>query len=144
MLEKDWEIRVLSDLHDLGWKITGGTAIAPFTDPSERRSAQESILPFTVPEYTRESYHSILIPGALKEAISVLNPWLTPEKVQEVFTKVTTVQSNDLISENMRAYRYMTEGVKIEMTAADGSQQTHTARIISRDTDDNEWLAVQQ
>ena len=144
MLEKDWEIRVLSDLYELGWKIADGTAIAPFTDPSERHPAQESILPFTVPEHARESYHSILIPGALKEAISDLNPWLPSEKVQEVFTKVTTAQSHDLISENMRAYRYMTEGVKIEMTAADGSQQTHTARIISRDADDNEWLAVQQ
>ncbi|WHS50330.1 type I restriction endonuclease subunit R [Rothia sp. SD9660Na] len=137
--ESEWESFALDILGELSWQPLHGTQIAPNARGEDDINGK---LPY---EHLREKNDTLEIPGMLREAIARLNPELTPEDIRTVAESVLTAASIDPKAENREAHKYITKGYKgLTIKRHDGSEYNPTVRIISRNPDENRWLAVQQ
>lgn len=140
--EKAWEGEALEVLAELSWRPLKGSQISP-----SARDESHTYDGLPVYEHLREQHDTLEIPGQLRAAISRLNPSLnlTPEQTNQVARDVLTAHSTDAQAENQEAHRYLTRGYKnLPVTRQDGSTYYPTIRLISRNPDENTWLAVQQ
>jgi type I restriction enzyme R subunit len=113
---------------DLGWQVLYGPDIAPGEAAAER-----------------SSYRDMLLEGRLREAIHRLNPRLSPEDASQVVATVRRPESADLMSENWRVHRLVTEGVLVERRAAGGQTRHDVARLIEFDRPGlNDFMVVNQ
>jgi len=113
---------------DLGWQVLHGPDIAP-GEPGEERS----------------SYRDVLLEGRLRAAIARLNPRLTVDDTNQVVATVRRAESADLLAENWRVHRLVTNGVPVERQTASGDTRQDLARIV--DFDDpavNDFAVVNQ
>ncbi|MGY1814341.1 type I restriction endonuclease subunit R [Blastococcus sp. SYSU D00820] len=113
---------------DLGWQVLHGPDIAPGEQTAERLS-----------------YRDVLLEGRLRAAVARLNPDLAHEEISEVIATVRRAESADLLAENWRVHRLVTNGVPVERRTADGGTRHDVARLV--DFDDpasNDFVAVNQ
>ena len=97
------------------------------------------------PAPERGSYDEVLLIGRFRDALTRLNPHLSPETLEEVLRKVRQTETPSLVEENRRLHRYLVEGVPIEVAREDGSISGDAARLIDfDDIEANDWLAVNQ
>lgn len=82
---------------DLGWQVLHRPDIAPGEPTSERSSFQD-----------------VLLEGRLRAAISWLNPELSAEATDQVVATVRRTESADVLAENWRVHRLLTQGVPVE------------------------------
>lgn len=140
--EAEWEGAALEVLGELSWLKLEGTQISPSAQ-GEAHTAEG--LPTY--QHLREKHDSLEIPGLLRASIARLNPELnlTNEHIHTVAREVLTARSANAQAENQDAHRYLTQGYKgLELTRQDGSSYYPTIRLISRNPDENTWLAVRQ
>lgn len=137
--ESAWESFALEILGELSWQPLHGTQIAPSAQGEQDINGRR---PY---EHLRTKNSALEIPGMFREAIARLNPDLTPEQVNTATNALLTAQSEDPKAENREAHKHLTTGYRgLTITRPDGSEYTPTVRIISRNPDENRWLAVQQ
>lgn len=113
---------------DLGWQVLHGPDIAPGEPATERAS-----------------YRDVLLEGRLREAVARLNPQLTVEDVSEVVATVRRAESADLLAENWRVHRLVTNGVPVERRTGDGESRHDVARVVDFEQPErNDFVVVNQ
>jgi type I restriction enzyme R subunit len=93
----------------------------------------------------RESHDEVVLKARLERAVERLNPTLPDSARREAIRRVTHAELPNLLEENRRLHRLLTEGVDVEYDADDGGLTAAKVRLI--DFDDpakNDWLAVNQ
>ncbi len=128
LLESGLEDVVLEQLSELGWSTAHGGHIAPGEPAAERAE-----------------YRQVVLPGRLRRALSLLNPGVPSDALDEAVKQVLRPESAVVVSENWRAYLLLTQGVPVEYRAADGGLRSVRVRLV--DFDDpgvNDLLAVNQ
>lgn len=93
----------------------------------------------------RESHDEVVLKRRLEEAVARLNPSLPAEARHDAIRRVTQSELPNLLEENRRLHRLLTEGVDVEYYADDGVLTAGKARLIDFDDPaNNDWLAVNQ
>jgi len=126
--EAEIEGALLDQLRALGYRIEREEDIGPDGHRPER-----------------ESHDEVVLKRRLEEAVARLNPSLPAEARHDAIRRVTHAELPNLLEENRRLHRLLTEGVDVEYDADDGALTAGKVRLI--DFDDpakNDWLAVSQ
>ncbi|MEA1048833.1 type I restriction endonuclease subunit R [Lamprobacter modestohalophilus] len=128
LTEADIEQALLAELHTLGYQTT-----------TEAKAGPDGSAP------EREAYSDVLLLRRLQAAIDRLNPDLPAEARADALRQVLATVAPSLIEENRRLYDLMTEGVKVEYYAQDGSLSGGCVQLIDfNEVENNDWLAIGQ
>lgn len=93
----------------------------------------------------REAYDEVVLTARLIHSVASLNPALPPEAQADAVRRLTQSELPNLLEENRRIHRLLTEGADVEYYAKDGTLTADKVRLIDFDTPaNNDWLAVQQ
>lgn len=126
--EAELENLLLAQLKNTGYTIKSEDEVGPDGSNPLRASNDEVI------------YKEILV-----KAINTLNPTLPDEAKQDALKKITQSELPNLLAENRRIHRLITDGVDVEYYAKDGTLTSGKVTVIDfDDPSKNEWLAVSQ
>ena len=126
--EETLESLALAWFSELGYEVKFSPDIAPGEPGAER-----------------DSYEEVLLPGTLRVALERLNPHLPPEALDEVIRKLRRSDFADLVMENRRLHRFITEGVPVEFRDRDGNIRHDYAKLVDFSTpENNDWLVLNQ
>lgn len=93
----------------------------------------------------REAYDEVVLKARLTAAVARLNPALPPEAQADAIRRLIQSELPNLLEENRRLHRLLTEGADVEYYAEDGTLTAGKVRLIDFDRPaSNDWLAVQQ
>ncbi len=93
----------------------------------------------------REAYDEVVLHGRLAAAVARLNPMLPDEARQDAIRRLTQSELPNLLEENRRIHKLLTEGADVEYYGDDGVLTAGKVRLIDVDEPaHNDWLAVQQ
>jgi type I restriction enzyme, R subunit len=127
-VESDLEQAALEFFEELLYERKYGPDIAPDGEEAERADYQE-----------------VVLKERLREAVVRLNPQYGAEVVEEAVRRVTTLDSPNLLVNNLAIHRLLTEGVDVPVRQADGSYQTKKVWLLDRKrAEQNDWLVVNQ
>ncbi|PWF22060.1 type I restriction endonuclease subunit R [Corticimicrobacter populi] len=122
------EQALLEQLRRLGYTITSDNTIGPDGSAPER-----------------ESHDVVILKARLEDAVLRLNPQLPPEARADAIRKLTQSELPNLLEENRRIHKLLTEGVDIEYYADDGVLTAGKVLLLNFERpESNDWLAVQQ
>jgi type I restriction enzyme R subunit len=126
--ENDIELNALDELELLGWKQVFGPDIAPGAEIQERNQFDESILQ-----------------SRLRDALSKLNPTIAAIHLDEAVRALRKSESQNLLSENLRVHRLITEGCPIQYQDETGDTRGLVVHYIDfENARNNDYLAVNQ
>jgi type I restriction enzyme R subunit len=97
------------------------------------------------PKAERAGYGEVILPGRLREALERINPKAPGEAVEEALRKIAIAESPNLIENNRRFHRFLTDGVDVEYRTSDGRvvhDKVWPVDFIH--PENNDWLAVNQ
>ena len=123
--EAEWEELTQEVLVELEWKSLPGDEIAPGHGE-------------------RESWTDLPLPSRLLDALRRLNPGVPNEQLLQARAEILSPQSNDAITENLRAHDWLTAGFRITYTDELGVEHSPTLRVVSTEPSENDYLAVNQ
>jgi type I restriction enzyme R subunit len=124
------EDAALAWLEALGYSVLHGPEIA-YGEPSAER--------------TDPNYRDVVLDGRLRRTLTLLNPALPPEALEEAFRKLIRADAPSLMERNRALHRMLVDGVSVEYRRQDGSIGGEQARLIDFDSPgNNDWLAVNQ
>jgi len=93
----------------------------------------------------RGSYDEVVLKGRLTAAVARLNPSLPPEAQADGILRLTQSELPNLLEENRRIHRLLTEGADVEYYGEDGVLMAGKVRLIDFERSaNNDWLAVRQ
>jgi type I restriction enzyme R subunit len=93
----------------------------------------------------RDAYDEVALKARLTAAVARLNPPLPPEAQADAIRRLTQSELPNLLEENRRIHRLLTEGADVEYYAEDGTLTAGKVRLIDFERPaHNDWLAVQQ
>jgi hypothetical protein len=93
----------------------------------------------------RAAYDEVVLAPRLAAAVARLNPALPPEARNDAIRRLTQSELPNLLEENRRLHRLLTEGADVEYYADDGVLTASKVKLIDFDHPTrNDWLAVQQ
>jgi hypothetical protein len=93
----------------------------------------------------REAYDEVVLKARLTAAVARLNPTLPPEAQADAMRRLTQSELPNLLEENRRIHRLLTEGADVEFYGDDGVLTAGKVRLIDFERPaNNDWLAVQQ
>ncbi len=93
----------------------------------------------------RSSHAEVVLVGRLTTAVARINPSIPAEARQEAIRKVLQAGLPNLLEENRRIHRLLTEGVDVEYEAADGTLTAGKVYLIdTANPEQNDWLVVNQ
>ena len=97
------------------------------------------------PRPEREAHDEVVLKARLAQAVARLNPTLPPQARADAVRRLTQSELPNLLEENRRIHRLLTEGVDVEYDAEDGTLTAGKVRLIDfvRPAN-NDWLAVRQ
>ncbi|MCW1382876.1 type I restriction endonuclease subunit R [Novosphingobium sp. KCTC 2891] len=122
------ELAAIETLQELGWSYLHGSVIAPDGSAPERRS-----------------FGDVVLTGRLEAAIARINPDVPDAARSEALRRILTGELPDLVEENRRIHKLLTEGVDVEYRADNGKTAATKIWLIDLDRPDaNDWLAVNQ
>jgi type I restriction enzyme R subunit len=122
------ELAAIETLQELGWRYLHGSVIAPDGSAPERRS-----------------FGDVILIGRLEAAIARINPEAPEAARAEAMRRVLTGELPDLVEENRRIHKLLTEGVDVEYRADSGKTAATKIWLIDLErADSNDWLAVNQ
>ena len=131
--EAQLETALLTQLAGLGFACASDEVIGPDGKQPER-----------------EAYDEVVLKARLTAAVARLNPALPPEAQADAVRRLTQSELPNLLEENRRIHRLLTEGADVEYMlhesgAEDGTLTAGKVRLIDFDSPaNNDWLAVQQ
>ncbi len=97
------------------------------------------------PHELRTSYNDVLLLSTVRRALSLLNPGLPADALDDAFRKLTRPQGTTLESRNRDFHRMIVDGITVEYRDDSGVIRGAQARVIDLDKPDaNDWLAVKQ
>ena len=93
----------------------------------------------------RDAYDEVVLKERLTQAIARLNPVLPPEAQADVVRRLAQSELPNLLEENRRIHRLLTEGADVEYLDEDGTLVAGKVNLIDfRRPERNDWLAVRQ
>lgn len=93
----------------------------------------------------RESHDEVILTKRLATAVARINPSLPEQARQDAIRQITQSEFPNLLEENRRIHRLLTEGVDVEYYAEDGTLTAGKVWLLDFVTPtNNDWLAVQQ
>ncbi len=123
MTEEDLELIAHDYLGELGWRPMQGT------DLNDRRA----------------SAADLVLAVDLREAVARLNPQVPATQLNQAVAEVLTPASQDAAAEALRMHQFMVHGYRgVTWTAADGTEQNPTVRIVDPEPANNDWIAARQ
>ena len=126
--EAQLETALLEQLGGLGYACASDEVIGPDGKQPER-----------------EAHDEVVLKARLTAAVARLNPALPAEAQADAVRRLTQSELPNLLEENRRIHRLLTEGADVEYYAEDGTLTAGKVRLadFERPTS-NDWLAVQQ
>ena len=122
------EDAALDYFRELGYAVAFGPEIAPEEPGAERAS-----------------FGDVILVERLRAALARLNPTIPTDALEEALRLVTNPDSPNLIENNRRFHKLLTEGVDVEYRRKDGSLAGDKVWLVDFDhPDKNDWLAVNQ
>lgn len=96
--------------------------------------------------FGRKSYKEILLVKYFRQALSKLNPWLTPALLEDVIkTFESHISSDSLMQINEEKYRYIRDGIPVKVKKPNGQIEEKKAIVIDfNNPDNNDFLAVKE
>ena len=94
----------------------------------------------------RTSYGEVLLTRYFRQALLRLNPWLTPNQMDEVQKKFTAhVSTASLMQINEEKYFLLRDGIPVTVKRPDGRTETRSAAVIDfKNPENNHFLAVKE
>lgn len=115
-------------LQEIGWQVALGADIAPGQPRAER-----------------DDYREVILAQRLRDALTLLNPELPPDALEDAFRKLMNPSGADLLQRNRQMHRYLVDGVTVEYRDSDGAIRGAQVRVIDfENPENNDWLAVNQ
>ncbi len=97
------------------------------------------------PGEERVSFQDVILEDRLRASISRINVGHDETLIDEAIKKVRRAESQNLVDENYRLHKLITEGVPIEHRGSDGQVRTTRVWLVDFDRPSkNDWLAVNQ
>ena len=124
--ENEIEEIALSYLQSLGYGYVLGTDISPDGDHPERQ------------------YNEVVLATRLRDAIDKLNPVLSQDAKEDALKKVLRADSPNLLINNERFHRYLTDGVDVEIRTDNGIRGEKVYIVDFENPENNEFLAINQ
>ena len=126
--EAQLETALLEQLGGLGYACASDEVIGPDGKQPER-----------------EAHDEVVLKARLTAAVARLNPALPAEAQADAVRRLTQSELPNLLEENRRIHRLLTEGADVEYYAEDGTLTAGKVRLIDFERPaSNDWLAVQQ
>ncbi len=126
--ETQLETALLAQLAGLGYTCASDDLIGPDGKQPER-----------------EAYDEVVLKAQFTAAVARLNPSLPTEAQTDAIRLLVQSEFPNLLEENRRIHRLLTEGADVEYYAEDGTLTAGKVRLIDFDIPtNNDWLAVQQ
>ena len=126
--EAQLETALLEQLASLGYACASDDLIGPDGKQPERGA-----------------YDEVVLKARLTAAVARLNPALPAEAQADAMRRLTQSELPNLLEENRRIHRLLTEGADIEFYGDDGVLTAGKVRLIDFERPaNNDWLAVQQ
>ena len=96
-------------------------------------------------ERSDPTYRDVVLEWRLREARVRLNPDLSQESLDDAFRKIVRADGPSLIERNRAVHEMLVNGVTVEYHGPGEPIRGAQARVIDfDDSDDNDWLAVNQ
>jgi type I restriction enzyme R subunit len=96
------------------------------------------------PDKERESYKDVILKKRFIQAIKTLNPFLTDNLAEEVYTKLKDIDHPDFIIKGKIFYEYLTKGLKLNYRERE-EEITRIVKLIDfENPENNEFLIVNQ
>ena len=94
----------------------------------------------------RTSYGEVLLTRYFRQALLRLNPWLTPNQLDEVQKKFTAhVSTASLMQINEEKYFLLRDGIPVTVKRPDGRTEIRSAAVIDfKNPENNHFLAVKE
>ena len=94
----------------------------------------------------RTSYREVLLTRYFRQALLRLNPWLTPNQLDEVQKKFTAhVSTASLMQINEEKYFLLRDGIPVTVKRPDGRTEIRSAAVIDfKNPENNHFLAVKE
>jgi type I restriction enzyme R subunit len=113
---------------ELGYEVTFGPGISPGG---------------LYPE--REYFSDVVLNRRLRSALEKLNPHLPQEAIEDALHQLLSLDSPNMFVNNHQFHRLAVNGVKVEITTAEGERRGDFARIFDFDNPaNNDFLVVNQ
>lgn len=122
--ENDIELLAINSLEELGYQYIYAPSIAHDGEYPER-----------------SSYEDVLLKERLAEAVSRINPALPVEVQEEAIKEVLRIHSPELLTNNERFHRMMTEGIHVDHQR-DGQQRGDLVWLIDFESPENNDFVV--
>lgn len=96
--------------------------------------------------FGRKSYKEILLVKYLKQALSKLNPWLTPALLEDAIkTFESHISSASLMQINEEKYRHIRDGIPVKVKKPNGQIEEKKAIVIDfTNAENNDFLAIKE
>ncbi|MCF8222728.1 MAG: type I restriction endonuclease subunit R [Bacteroidales bacterium] len=92
----------------------------------------------------RTSYEEVVLSGRLRESIRRINPTIPPEIQDEAVKELNRIHSPELITNNEKFHRLLTEGIKVTYQK-DGNERGDLVWLIDFNTpENNEFIVANQ
>ena len=127
MIESDVEELFLKVLSEIGYSVKYGPDISPGGSDQERE------------------YLDPILPGRLKESLTLINPEIPDEAIDEAIRKITKNNSQDTVSNNHYFHNLLVNGIDVEYRKKNGSIKHDNIFMFDfNHIENNEFLAVNQ
>ncbi len=133
-------------LDRLGYGYTHGTTLAPDDTPESLQagSLKDSSRGTYLSLEKRQSFGQVLLNDRLRSAIARLNPHIPADIRQQAQRELQNIVGPDLISNNEKFHRYLTEGITVEYTRNGETRGEQLWLMDWENPDNNEFLAINQ
>jgi type I restriction enzyme R subunit len=129
--EADIEENALEEFAAIGWDVRFGPEISKgCVDESKRE---------------REEFHQLILEGRLRSALAALNPDASTEMVEEALSRLSRAETQNMLRENLRVHRLLTEGCPVSYNDENGDERGLRLRYIDFENPEaNDFVVVNQ
>lgn len=129
--EDDIELNALDEFTALGWDTRFGPDISKGCADANQRE--------------RDEFDQIFLERRLRTALTRLNPAATAEMLDEAVLRLRKAESQNLLRENLRVHRLITEGCPVEYRDDAGEARGARVRYVDFDhSENNDFVVVNQ
>nr|WP_228060566.1 MULTISPECIES: type I restriction endonuclease [unclassified Coleofasciculus] len=96
------------------------------------------------PNSERQTYSDVILTNRLRSSLTIINPNIPPDAIEDAIKKVTRTDTPNLFENNRRFHKLLTDGVDVEYQAENRTIYDKVWLIDFTNPDNNDWLAVNQ